>query len=623
MPVDRGNYRPWEGSHTGVASRVLAIFKSDVRYKIKRPATIVIIVLIGLYTLVNALIPIFGNIFGGDNIFLENESPEYVDDIVPEIRIVSVDILDEELNITDSGKALASSFDISLKKNHIVRYSIVISNRGGDYGEINTILSPRSIFGSVDQWEYYLDGNKYNGVSHDRGGLHLGIIELDSKESTTIFLNIKLLNDSQPTCVSMELATEISGEKFDEDYDYYSIWDSYRSMILMTIRSEESNTSLVELGSLIDLEFIQLKAPVTGDIISDELAVFDNPPPAKWKDTIEFSYRIINNYQKDLQVYLEEMSYQPWVVTPLNGKNDPFILGSGRENSGEISISITPTTDDAPNVYYVIYRINLLEAVTRQSRPGKYYPDDISDEYEGEYEQGDDIVNSTYLVIPVKVVEKDLGTRDETGSFFFNAFFAGGVNIWVIIFGVILGSGMIADDKANKSLPLFHSKAIPKYGYALGKFITLTFLLMLVTGIWSIVWFSAIMIVGGFSWSFFTAHLWIIGALGLYGLIISLVMSGMVLALSSLTDNRYYVGASIISLFVILAIVGPLLRAITDNKYFSLVSISHNMRYVGLYIFDMTPPTLEWWWPALVLGSIFICTLLIIYRQLVVGRGDV
>ncbi len=111
-------------------------------------------------------------------------------------------------------------------------------------------------------------------------------------------------------------------------------------------------------------------------------------------------------------------------------------------------------------------------------------------------------MNLNFTSVPYMVISYTQPVDDWTAEYFFNTFYTGGINIWVILLAVLGGSGLIADDRANKTLPLYYSKAIPKYGYLAGKFLGLAALIGLVTVVWSNLWVAIIMLVGGFSWQF-------------------------------------------------------------------------------------------------------------------------
>ena len=95
MPVENAGYRSWPGKHTGLVSRIMSIARCDITYKLKRPATIVILVILGLYTLLFGLPPILANLFGGENMFLDDPTPRFSRTVVPELTLNGAQLSDD------------------------------------------------------------------------------------------------------------------------------------------------------------------------------------------------------------------------------------------------------------------------------------------------------------------------------------------------------------------------------------------------------------------------------------------------------------------------------------------------------------------------------------------------
>lgn len=625
MVVDKHKYRAWNGTSRGIFSRVLAIVSCDLRYNIKRPAVIVIIAIIGLTTLFTSLFPILGSIFGGENMFIYDPNPHYPENIVPDVTLEAVTIYDDDGTVKDNINIDQNAFDISLGPGNTLEYAIRVMNSGKKTGDININLQQGSADETTSPWDLALTIPE-NILKVDQNDMEYNSfewwIELDSKESHVITFSITLDENSKGGHITPRL-TFTAWDDFE--YDYWNAGDGYYyTSLVFNIRTLPTEGQEPVLGELVELEVVAMDDYIHQWDDLDLVELFSSPRTVKWEERLAFHVRITNLHEQPLWINCRMLSDYPQRSSiEFNGEM-PVMVNPGEDQSLIIKVVAEPMTDNAPMRYYM--QMSMSPNLVGRTRDyefgvGELDPKEMRD-LEGMFRLDELDENSTLLTLPLHVKSKILPVSDQTAQFFFESFYSGGINFWVILFGVIVGSGLIADDRGNQSISLFQSKAIPRYGYALGKFLGLFLFLFGVTALWSDIWFLAITLTGGFSWDFFVSHFWIIGALTLYGTIASVVTGSLVLVLSSLSKNRYYVGAAVISLFLMLGIIAEILTNALNSDYPPLISPTHNLVNVGHVMFDIKTPLIAWEYSALVLVGFTSLCLGTLYLQLVKKRGE-
>ena len=644
MPVENAGYRSWPGKHTGLVSRVLSIARCDLRYKLKRPATIVILVLLGLYTLLAGLPPIMANLFGGENIFLEDSTLRYNSEIVPEIVLKGAQVLDEG-SIDAEYSAGDDLFDFPLSPGKTVRYLVDVKNTGSGSGVMTVGLGPAPVSGKPSQWQFSLmdlethEGSRsdFNGFSgsqtvptrsdneerskdiqepDDRPPEFFGEmlqgreLELSQGEEHSMALDVSLAEEASFDTLAVIFSVEAYNEVKPGPEDDWLKSTHYLASLRFDVCTDV-NASSDALKGLFEIELTGVKTAGDSWSMGEIDGIYENPPIVKWGEELQLTFKFTN--KASTSVFIDLSSDGLWDIH-VEGLDDPAAIYLELGGMEERTLRINPSEEIVPALYY-------LSIVTIADNDGNDFDEDVLYAFM-RYEEGDNRLdklgqNQSLSVIPIRIESRQYPVDDSTADYFFNVFYMGGINIWIIFFAIIVGAGFIADDRANKTLPLYYSKAIPKIGYIIGKFSGLWSMMILVTAIWSTVWFSFIMILGGFSRDFFTDHLWVMGALALYGLIISIVLSSMTLALSSLAKNRYFVGASFVAIILILTLISTILKEIADSSYYLLISISHNLLYVGHTLFDLGEPPVDWWYSFLVLSGIVCVSAGILYIQLI------
>ena len=161
-------------------------------------------------------------------------------------------------------------------------------------------------------------------------------------------------------------------------------------------------------------------------------------------------------------------------------------------------------------------------------------------------------------------------------------------SIFVFLITVYVGSGLIANDRRANALQLYLSKPVTRAEYILGKMsILATFLL-------GITWLPAILllllqIAFSGSFTFIKANSSLIASVTLYCVLMVLVITFGMTALSSLSRSSRFVGILFAGLLIFSDAMFNALRFITGSSAISWVSIQASLDQVGDLIFRQAP----------------------------------
>lgn len=166
--------------------------------------------------------------------------------------------------------------------------------------------------------------------------------------------------------------------------------------------------------------------------------------------------------------------------------------------------------------------------------------------------------------------------------------FLGQQGIFVFLITVYVGAGLIANDRRANALQLYLSKPVTRAEYILGKMTILaTFLL-------GITWLPAILllvlqIAFSGSFTFLRTNSSLIASVTLYCLLVVLVITFGMTALSSLSRSSRFVGILFAGVLIFSDAMFNALRFITGSSAVSWVSVQASLDQVGDLIFRQTP----------------------------------
>lgn len=192
--------------------------------------------------------------------------------------------------------------------------------------------------------------------------------------------------------------------------------------------------------------------------------------------------------------------------------------------------------------------------------------------------------------------------------------FLGQQLIFDLIVTIFAGAGLVANDLRTGAILVYLSRPLTRRDYVLGKLGVLMALNLAVTLAPALLLYAVG--VGLAPEQFFTWELaWVPPAIVLYSLVVSLVMSLVALAVSSLSRSARVAGIGFFGLLLGLDLVRNVLRALYRRPETALLSLQGNLDALARALFDVPArPGLElyWAWPALVLVAVAAGSLLVL-----------
>ena len=148
---------------------------------------------------------------------------------------------------------------------------------------------------------------------------------------------------------------------------------------------------------------------------------------------------------------------------------------------------------------------------------------------------------------------------------------------------LIVGSGLIADDRRDNAIPLYLSKPLTPTEYLLGKFGTLAFFLLAVTALpINLLFLCEVFIHGG--WPFFKVNWWLPFGITAFSVVIAALCGAVILMASSLVKKAAPAGVLVIGLFIGHNVLAGILGDVFKNRRFIMVSLQFDLFRVALWL---------------------------------------
>jgi ABC-2 type transport system permease protein len=159
---------------------------------------------------------------------------------------------------------------------------------------------------------------------------------------------------------------------------------------------------------------------------------------------------------------------------------------------------------------------------------------------------------------------------------------------FVFFITVYAGSGLIADDLRARALQLYLSRPVTRTQYLAGK------AAILMTALLTVTWLPAMLLlflvpISAGSMAFIFDNLFLIPAISAYALIHVTVSTFLMLALSSLSQSRWFVAVMYAGIAFFTNALFGVIGAAIEGTMFSWVSVFANIRQVGDVLFRLTP----------------------------------
>jgi ABC-2 type transport system permease protein len=156
--------------------------------------------------------------------------------------------------------------------------------------------------------------------------------------------------------------------------------------------------------------------------------------------------------------------------------------------------------------------------------------------------------------------------------------------IFLFIVSIVIGAGLIADDRRANALQIYLSKPLTRVEYIVGKLVTLAIVLAFITWLPAMLLLVLQMLFAG-STKFLAAHLFLIPAITLFAGVQVFVSAFAMLALSSLSKSRRFVAMMYAGILFFTAAMYQALRQITLSNAWAAISPRDTMNVIGDGIF--------------------------------------
>jgi hypothetical protein len=152
---------------------------------------------------------------------------------------------------------------------------------------------------------------------------------------------------------------------------------------------------------------------------------------------------------------------------------------------------------------------------------------------------------------------------------------------------LIVGSGLIADDRRDNAVPLYLAKPLTPIEYLAGKLGVVAVFVLLVTAVpINLLFLFKVLIDGG--WTFFKAHWWLPLSITGYSLVLTLFCGAAILLASSLVTRKAWAGVVLIGVFFVNNVMAVMFVGAFRNHKLILTSLLTDVYRLGLWFFGDT-----------------------------------
>jgi ABC-2 type transport system permease protein len=182
----------------------------------------------------------------------------------------------------------------------------------------------------------------------------------------------------------------------------------------------------------------------------------------------------------------------------------------------------------------------------------------------------------------------------------------------ICVFG---GSGLIANDLKSNALQLYLSKPLTRFDYIAGKIAVIFIMLECITFIPGILLFFEHAVLSQ-DLTFLIEQYWIIGAIFLFSLVLTLPATIMILAFSSMTKSYRYAAIMFMAIAFGTPVIGNLLYVIFRARWMTFIPYWKNLDNLGRELFRISKDPTAWYWSSLIILFITVVCIWIMYRRI-------
>jgi ABC-2 type transport system permease protein len=179
---------------------------------------------------------------------------------------------------------------------------------------------------------------------------------------------------------------------------------------------------------------------------------------------------------------------------------------------------------------------------------------------------------------------------------------------FAVLLAALAGPGLVAPDLANNALPLYFSRPLTRWTYALARLVVLAGMLSIVTWVPGLVLFGLQVGLAGGAW--FLAH-WTLGAGMVAGFLVwVLILSLVAMASSAYVKWRVVAAAVSLAFFFILSGVAEMIDSVLRVRWGHIIDPAWAVNQVWCALLGITPP--EGPGPMASAGALAVMTLLLV-----------
>ena len=193
--------------------------------------------------------------------------------------------------------------------------------------------------------------------------------------------------------------------------------------------------------------------------------------------------------------------------------------------------------------------------------------------------------------IPKKDMTEEIFTDPAGGLYGFPIFL-----MFSVFLAAVIGSKSISNDLAEKSYTLYFARPIKKMDYIAMKFGSVGATMCMLTLVPILITYGGLILLSDVDTDFIIDHLWVWGAIVSYSLIITIVLTSLAIAFSSLTARKFYAAFGLVIVYFLSAIISEIIMEDFKEERGGVASLHISLTNVGSKIFRVPDSSFNYDW---------------------------
>ena len=198
-----------------------------------------------------------------------------------------------------------------------------------------------------------------------------------------------------------------------------------------------------------------------------------------------------------------------------------------------------------------------------------------------------------------------------------------GLNFFALLVMSWYGAGLIAEDRRSGAHLLYFARPLTRFDYVAGKLMIVASFGLLAALVPGLV-ICLVATLASPHWSFATEQPLVIVHTIVFGSLWSVVMSGAILAISSLAERKTYALVATFGFFLVTQAIAELLAHLQHDSRWRMLSPTLNLRRIAVWMFgtrSLFGPRLDWdvagsWWSLLAFTLAWVLVLALRVRRM-------